>query len=86
MLRSKVNLNQNDKVRVLFTGSRIQELQRHLDLFTTISLLVKKKIPDLIIILGLAPNLSKKYLLNLPSDIRIESDNSQEVLEFIRNN
>lgn len=80
-LRTKLNIKKNDTVLVLFPGSRIQELQRHLDLFTTISLLVKKKIPDLIIILGLAPNLSKKYLLNLPSDIRIESDNSQEVLE-----
>ena len=81
MLRAKLNLNQNDKVLVLFPGSRIQELQRHLDLFIVVSLLVKKKIPELKIILGLAPNLSKKYLSNIPSDIRIESDNPQEVLE-----
>lgn len=68
-------------ILALFPGSRIQEIQRHLSIFLTAAKLVKNKLPDIRIVLGLAPCLSKELLGQLPEYIDIETEYTQALLE-----
>ncbi len=54
----ELGLDGQRPVLTLFPGSRRQELQRHLILFADVSRLIKKEIPHLQVILGLADGLS----------------------------
>jgi len=74
----KHNLNPNDKILSIFPGSRQQEVKQHLSILISTIERIMLKIPNLKVILGKAPGI---IIDNIPSHIKIESDNPQLALQ-----
>ena len=74
----KHNLNPNDKILSIFPGSRQQEVKQHLSILISTIERIMLKIPNLKVILGKAPGI---IIDNIPSYIKIESDNPQLALQ-----
>jgi lipid-A-disaccharide synthase len=65
-LRS-LNLDPDKPVLTLYPGSRLQELERHLQIFLEAARLLKASIPQLQVLLGLAQGLSEEII---PAGVR----------------
>ena len=77
---NKYNINLDKPIITLFPGSRNQELQKHLDLLIDSALNIKKKIPDVQILLGLHPSINKPIIKE--SNIIIINDTPLKALEL----
>ncbi len=80
-LKSNLNLNKNFPVLTLYPGSRKDEIKKHLPLFIKSALLINKKIENLQIVIGCAPNISFDNNFHIPKNIYIETKNPRSALE-----
>tara|TARA_B100000029_G_scaffold507159_1_gene591248 strand:- start:647 stop:1774 length:1128 start_codon:yes stop_codon:yes gene_type:complete len=76
----KHNIDITKPIITLFPGSRIQELRKHLNVLIDASINIKKKIPDVQILLGLHPNINKPNIKE--SSIIIVHDSPLKALEI----
>ena len=74
----KHDLNPNDKILSIFPGSRQQEVNQHLSILISTVESIMLEMPNLKVILGKAPGVT---IDNIPSYIKIESDNPQLALQ-----
>ena len=79
-LRSLIKVNFSNPIITLYPGSRKQELIRHLPLLISISKILRKRIPNVQFIIGLAKKM-KKNKYNIPKWIQIEDTYPQKALE-----
>jgi len=79
-LKLKLGLDPKRLLLTLFPGSRKQELDHHLSLCFSAADKVSKEVPDLQIILGLAPNVNIESL-QIPENIRVERTHTRRALE-----
>lgn len=82
-LRNTLGLDADKPLLTLFPGSRMQEIDRHLHLFTEAGKILKEQIPQLQIALGLAPGFDKDVLVNKYNlnGIHIIQGKSHQILE-----
>tara|TARA_X000000368_G_scaffold373577_1_gene324693 strand:+ start:2398 stop:3522 length:1125 start_codon:yes stop_codon:yes gene_type:complete len=74
----KHDLNPNDKILSIFPGSRQQEVNQHLSILISTVESIMLDMPNLKVVLGKAPGVT---IDNIPSYIKIESDNPQLALQ-----
>tara|TARA_B110000014_G_scaffold24095_1_gene15287 strand:- start:5418 stop:6542 length:1125 start_codon:yes stop_codon:yes gene_type:complete len=74
----KHDLNPNDKILSIFPGSRQQEVNQHLSILISTVESIMLEMPNLKVVLGKAPGVT---IDNIPSYIKIESDNPQLALQ-----
>ena len=74
----KHGLNPNDKILSIFPGSRQQEVNQHLSILISTVESIMLDMPNLKVVLGKAPGVT---IDNIPSYIKIESDNPQLALQ-----
>jgi len=74
----KHDLNPNDKILSIFPGSRQQEVNQHLSILISTVESIMLEMPNLKVVLGKAPGIT---IDNIPSYIKIESDNPQLALQ-----
>ena len=75
-----LNLNHEKKILVLYPGSRLQEVKKHLPILVQAAKKLKDEIPSVQIILGAAPQIDWTQW-NLPDWIQVESKYPQKALE-----
>jgi len=75
-----LNLNHEKKILVLYPGSRLQEVKKHLPILVQAAKILKDKIPSIQVILGAAPQIDWT-LWNFPDWIQVESKYPQKALE-----
>jgi len=75
-----LNLNHEKQVLVLYPGSRLQEVKRHLPILLQAAKKLKNKIHSLQVVLGAAPQIDWTQW-NLPDWIQVESKYPQKALE-----
>ena len=78
-LKSQLGLNPQKPLLTLFPGSRKQELDSHLKVCFKAAKLVQKKIDDVQIVLGLAPNVDI-HSIQIPKNILLEKNNPRRAL------
>lgn len=74
----KHGLDPNDKILSIFPGSRQQEVKQHLSILISTIEIIMLDIPNLKVVLGKAPGVT---IDNIPSYIKIESDNPHLALQ-----
>ena len=75
-----LNLNHEKKILVLYPGSRLQEVKKHLPILVQAAKKMKDEIPSLQVILGAAPQIDWTQW-NLPDWIQVELKYPQKALE-----
>ena len=76
----KYNIDIGKPILTLFPGSRLQEVNKHLNLLTQVSRKIKRTMPNLQILLGLHPNI--KLPQNITQDIIVIQEESLKALEI----
>jgi lipid-A-disaccharide synthase len=79
-LKSQIGLDPDKPLLTLFPGSRKQELDKHLSLCFSAAEKVSKEVPDLQIVLGLAPNVNIESI-PISENIRVERTHPRRALE-----
>jgi len=75
-----LNLNHEKKKLVLYPGSRLQEVKKHLPILVQAAKKLKDEIPSIQVILGAAPQIDWTQWI-LPDGIQVESKYPQKALE-----
>ena len=75
-----LNLNHEKQILVLYPGSRLQEVKKHLPILVQAAKKLKDEIPSIQVILGAAPQIDWTQW-NLPDWIQVESKYPQKALE-----
>jgi len=75
-----LSLNHENQVLVLYPGSRLQEVKKHLPILVQSAKKLKDEIPSLQVILGAAPQINWTQWI-LPDWIQVESKYPQKALE-----
>ena len=75
-----LNLNHEKQILVLYPGSRLQEVKKHLPILVQAAKKMKDEISSIQIILGASPQIDWTQW-NLPDWIQVESKYSQKALE-----
>ena len=78
--KKDIGLDSNSQLFVLFPGSRLQEIKNHLPLCIQVANIIKNKLPNVMVVLGLAKSISKNNTFNIPNFIYVEKNHPKQAL------